>query len=71
MNKLLNQKLNNLREFEKKLINNDESSFESFESKIISTNNLIKNDNVESLIFFKKSVFDLMSDREIYDIEKT
>ena len=38
-------------------MNNNKFSFKNFESKIISTNDFIKNDNVKSSIFFKKSIF--------------
>ena len=52
-------------------MNNDEFFFKSFKSKIVSTNNFIKNNNVKLSTFFEKFVFDLMFNREIYNIEKT
>ena len=68
---LLNQKLNNLYKFEKKLTKNDKSFSKSLKSNVALINNFINDDNVKLSIFFKKFVFDLMFNQEIYDVEKT
>ena len=51
-------------------MNNDKSFSKNLKSNIVLINDFINNDNVTLLIFFKKFVFDLMFNREIYDIEK-
>ena len=43
----------------------------NLKSNIILANDFINNDNVTLLTLFKKFIFDLIFDREIYDIEKT
>ena len=68
---LLNQKLNNLYKFEKKLTKNDKSFSKSLKLNVALINNFINDDNVKLSIFFKKFVFDLMFNQEIYDVEKT
>ena len=45
--------------------------FEKFELKVALANNFVNNDIIKISTLFKKFVFDLMFDREIYDIEKT
>ena len=56
----LNQKLNNLREFEKKLTKNDKIFLKNLKSNIISMNDFINDDNVELSTLFKKSALDLI-----------
>ena len=58
----LNQKLNNLYEFEKKLTKNDKSSSKDLKSNVILTNNFINNDNVKLSIFSERFAFNLMFD---------
>ena len=56
----LNQKLNNLYKFEKKLTKDDKSSLKNLKSNIISMNDFINDDDVKLSIFFKRSAFDLI-----------
>ena len=59
---LLNQKFNNLCEFEKKLMKDDKSFSKNLKSNVVLINDFINNDDVESSIFFKKFALDLIFD---------
>ena len=58
----LNQKLNNLYKFEKKLTKNDKFFLKDLKSNIDLTNDFINDDDVKLSTFFKRFVFDLMFD---------
>ena len=66
----LNQKLNNLYEFEKKLTKNDKSFSKNLKSNVILTNDFINDDNVKLSTLFERFIFDLIFDQKIYDIER-
>ena len=57
---LLNQKFNNLYEFEKKLTKNDKSFSKNLKSNVVSINDFINNNNVKLSTLFEKFVFDLI-----------
>ena len=58
----LNQKFNNLCEFEKKLTKNNNFFSKNLKLNVILTNNFMNNDNVKSSIFLKKFILDLIFD---------
>ena len=62
INIFLNQKFNNLCEFEKKLTKDDKSFLKNLKSNVILMNDFINNDNVKLSTFFKRFVLDLMFD---------
>ena len=62
INIFLNQKFNNLCEFEKKLTKDDKSFLKNLKSNVILMNDFMNNDNVKLSTFFKRFVLDLMFD---------
>ena len=62
INMLLNQKFNNLYEFEKELTKDDKFFSKGLKSNVISTNDFINDDNVESSTPFERFALDLIFD---------
>ena len=57
---LLNQKFNNLCEFEKKLTKNNKSFSKNLKSNVILINDFINNNNVKLSTFFERFALDLI-----------